>query len=81
MKLKEVKMMCIKLEPRQNKKNEDYLMVTLADMETGDTFDLIEKDMSYLSMLKPFSAYILDLDLTSSKYGLNLKIDNIKNMS
>lgn len=81
MKLKEVKMMCIKIEPKQNKDGKDYLMVTLADMETGDTFNLVEKDMAYLSMLKPFMPYLLDLDLTSSKYGLNLKIEDIKSIN
>ena len=47
-------------------------------MENGDTFNLIEKDMSYLSTLKPFNPYELDLRLSSSKYGLSLKIENIK---
>lgn len=75
--LKDIKMMCIKVEPKQNKNNEDYLIITLADMNNGDTFNLIEKDMSYLSMLKPFAPYTVDLNLTSSKYGLSLKIENV----
>lgn len=76
--LRDIKMMCIKVEPKQNKEGNDYLVITLADMENGDTFNLIEKDMSYLSTLKPFNPYELDLRLSSSKYGLSLKIENIK---
>lgn len=76
--LRDIKMMCIKVEPKQNKEGNDYLVITLADMENGDTFNLIEKDMSYLSTLKPFDSYELDLRLSSSKYGLSLKIENIK---
>lgn len=76
--LKDIKMMCIKVEPKQNKEGNDYLMITLADMGNGDTFSLIEKDMTYLSTMQMFKEYTVDLNLTSSKYGLNLKIENIK---
>ena len=79
MMLKDVKMMCIKVEPKQNKEGNDYLIITLADMENGDTFNLVEKDMSYLSILKPFNPYSIDLHLSSNKYGLSLKIENINN--
>lgn len=76
--IKDIDMMCIKVEPKQNSKGEDYLIITLADMQTGDTFNLIEKDMSYLSSIQMFKQYKLDLNLSSTKYGLTLKMENIR---
>lgn len=77
--LKNLDMMCIKIEPKQNSKGDDYLIITLAEMTSGDTFNIIEKDMSYLSTMQMFNKYNIDLNLSTNKYGLSLKIENINN--
>lgn len=76
--IKNLSMMCIKVEPKQNKEGKDYLMITLADTGTGDIFEILEKDMTMLSRVKMFNQYKVNLNLKSSKYGLSLSIDNIE---
>lgn len=73
----ETTVLILKIEPKTNKDNQDYLMISFADTVDGNTYTVICKDMSY-SSLKPFNQYKGKFTLNSSKYGLNLSVDNIE---
>ena len=62
-------------EKRDSK--EKYLMISLLDMASGDIFEILEKDLDYLSKLKQMQKYNIDLKLTSNKYGLKLELAEV----
>ena len=72
----ETAILILKIDPKTSKDGSDYLSISFADTN-GDTFTVITKDMQYTS-LQAFSKYDAILNLTSSKYGLKLSIDHIK---
>ncbi|MGL5765255.1 MAG: hypothetical protein ACRCX8_06410 [Sarcina sp.] len=57
---------------------EQYLMISVLDMTSGDIFDILEKDMEFLVKLHAMKKYTLELELTSNKYGLRLAIFDVK---
>ncbi len=76
--LKKLDMLCTKVELKEKKDSkEQYLMVSLLDLASGDVFDILEKDLEMLKNLTPMTKYKVDLKLSSSKYGLSLAIENI----
>ena len=72
----ETTILILKIEPKTSKDGSDYLSISFAD-SNGDTFNIITKNMEYTS-LQAFKQYQAILGLTSSKYGLKLSIDHIK---
>ncbi|MGU8732858.1 hypothetical protein ACV3SI_15320 [Clostridium perfringens] len=76
--IKKLDMLCTKVETREKKDNkEQYLMISLLDLGSGDVFDILEKDLEMIKNIVPMTKYKVDLKLSSSKYGLSLSIDNI----
>lgn len=79
MKLSNIEVLVTKVEVKEKKESkEKYLMLSLLDLGAGDVFDIIEKDISYLSTIKAMQKYKIDLNLSSSKYGLRLELIEIK---
>lgn len=75
MKISNINVLVTKVEIKEKKDSkEKYLMISLLDMATGDIFEIMEKDIEYLSKLKQMQKYNVDLSLTSSKYGLRLEL-------
>ena len=74
MKINKVDMLCTKIEVKENKEGNKYLMIGLLDLATGDSFDVISKEIELLSKLRPMTKVKLNLNLSSSKYGLKLEI-------
>ena len=72
----ETSIMILKIEPKTSKDGSDYLSISFAD-SNGDTFIVITKNMEYTS-LQAFNKYDVILSLISTKYGLKLSIDHIK---
>ena len=71
-------MLRTKVELKEKKDSkEQYLMVSLLDLASGDVFDILEKDLEMLKNITPMTKYKIDLRLSSSKYGLSLAIENI----
>lgn len=67
-----------KLDIKEKKDSkEKYLMISLLDMASGDIFEILEKDLDYLSKLKQMQKYNIDLNLTSNKYGLKLELAEV----
>lgn len=73
----ETNILILKIEPKTNKDNQDYLMISFADIVDGNTYNVICKDMSYAS-LKSFGQYTAKFTLNNSRYGLNLAVDSIE---
>lgn len=57
--------------------NENYLMVSMLDLNSGDVFDIIHKNIEDMRNLTPMTKMDIELNLSSSKYGLALSINNI----
>ena len=72
----ETSILILKIEPKASKDGTDYLSISFAD-SNGDTFNIITKDMQYTS-LQAFNKYQAILNLASTKYGLKLSINDIK---
>ena len=75
--IKNVTMLITKVEVKENKDRVQYIFLNLVDRATGDMFEIVEKDMTMLGNLKPFTDIKVNLSLTNSKYGLMLKLDSI----
>ena len=72
----ETTILILKIEPKTSKDGSDYLSISFADTN-GDTFNIITKNMEYTS-LQAFNKYEAILNLISTKYGLKLSLDGIK---
>lgn len=71
-------MLCTKVDIKEKKDSkEQYLMISLLDLGSGDVFDILEKDLEVMKNIIPMNKYKVDLRLSSSKYGLSLAIENI----
>ena len=77
MKINGIDMLCTKVEVKENKEGNKYLMISLLDLVSGDNFDILSKDIELLSKLKPMTKVKVNLNLSSSKYGLKLEIADI----
>lgn len=79
MKLNNIDILITKVEIKEKKESkEKYLFINFLDLATGDLFEVIEKDLEYLSKIKPMEKYKVNLSLSSSKYGLKLELEEIK---
>ena len=76
MKILGVNCLVTKIEMKQGKKS-SYLTIDFIDMASGQIFTVIDKEIDRIQKLKNMAKYTFDLSLSSSKYGLQLKIDNI----
>ena len=77
MKINKIDMLCTKIEVKENKEGNKYLMISLLDLLSGDTFDILSKDIELLSKLKPMTKVKCNLNLSSSKYGFKLEIADV----
>lgn len=79
MKINNIDVLITKIDIKEKKDSkEKYLMISFLDMATGDVFEVLEKDLDYLSKIKQMQKYKIDLELSSSKYGLKLEIAEVK---
>lgn len=74
MRINKIDMLCTKIDVKENKEGNKYLMISLLDLLSGDTFDILSKEIELLSKLKPMTKVKVNLNLSSSKYGLKLEI-------
>ena len=58
-----------------NKSGEIYLIIHVAD-SSGNNFDIMTKQLKFES-LETFRPYHMELNLSNSKYGMRLQIENI----
>lgn len=77
MKLNNVDVLVTKVEVKENKEGKGYLIINLLDLSSGDNFQVINKELELLGQLKAMTKFRLNLNLTSTKYGLKLDIVGI----
>lgn len=77
MKINKIDMLCTKIEVKENKEGNKYLMIGLLDLTGGDNFDILSKDIELLSKLRPMTKIKCNLNLSSSKYGLKLELSDV----
>lgn len=63
-----------KVELKKNTKGEAYLNIEFLDLQSGDSFNVISKDIELMSKVQGMNKYNVDLNLSSSKYGLKLEL-------
>ena len=76
MKIQNVNVLVTKVEMKQGK-NSSYLAIDFIDMSTGQLFTVIDKEIDRIQQLRNMTKYIFNLSISSSKYGIQLSIDNI----
>lgn len=77
MKLNNVNVLCSKIELKQNKEGQAYLLIDLLDISSGDSFNLMSKNIEIMKKLKAMNKYNVTLNLTSSRYGLKLDLEEV----
>lgn len=77
MKLNNVNVLCTKIETKTNKEGQAYLLIDLLDMKSGDSFNIMSKNIELMSKLKTMTKYKVTLNLTSTKYGLKLDLEQV----
>lgn len=66
-----------KVEVKEGK-NGTYLLVNLLDISSGDMFSIAHKNVGDINKFKLMEKMNITVNLISSKYGLNLEIENIE---
>lgn len=77
MKIKNLEVLCTKIEAKTNKDGGNYLLIDLLDIASGDNFNIMSKNIEFMSKLKAMTKYIVTLNLTSSRYGLRLDLEEV----
>ena len=77
MKLKNLEVLCTKIEAKSNKEGQAYLLIDLLDISSGDNFNLMSKNIELMQKLKSMTKYIVTLNLTSSRYWLRLDLEEV----
>lgn len=77
MKIKNLEVLCTKIEAKSNKEGQAYLLIDLLDIGSGDNFNLMSKNIEFMSKLKAMTKYKVTLNLTSSRYGLRLDLEEV----
>lgn len=77
MKLNNVEVLCTKIEVRANKEGNNYLLIDLLDIGSGDNFNIMSKNIELMSKLRAMTKYSVVLNLTSSRYGLKLDLEQV----
>ena len=76
--LQNVEVLITSVEIKKSKKDNSYLVINFLTMNDGQLFTVIEKDdIELVQKLQNMNKYVLNLSLNSSKYGLQLSIDEI----
>lgn len=77
MKIKNLEVLCTKIEAKSNKEGQAYLLIDLLDIGSGDNFNIMSKNIEFMSKLKAMTKYKVTLNLTSSRYGLKLDLETV----
>lgn len=77
MKLNNIGVLCTKIEAKQNKEGQAYLLIDLLDISSGDSFNIMSKNIELMSKLKAMNKYNVTLNLSSNRYGLKLDLEEV----
>lgn len=74
MKINNINALVTKVDLKKNTKGEAYLAIDFLDLESGDNFNVISKDIELMSKIQMMNKYTIDFNLISNKYGLKLEL-------
>ena len=74
MKIEDIEVIILKVKERTNKEGVNYWLIKFADVEDGETFDVIVKDPNKIRNFEVFQKTVISLTLNNSKFGLNLSL-------
>ena len=77
MKINNIDVLVTKVELKKNQKGEAYILIDLLDLASGDSFNIMSKDLELMKALSHMNKYKVDLILSSSKFGLRIELDRI----
>lgn len=75
--IKNVSVLVTKVDLKKSSKGEAYLIIDMLDITSGDSFNLMSKNIDFMQKLQMMTKYKVDLNLTGGKYGLRLEIDKV----
>lgn len=75
--IKNVDMLVTNADLKKGQDNTDYCAVGLLSLDDGQKFDVTVREAETYIQLKPMTKITLDLQLTNSKYGMKLSINDI----
>lgn len=78
MKIESIDVLVAKVELKKNAKSEAYLLIDFLDIESGDSFNVMSKEIELMQKLQPMTKYTISLSLTNSKFGLRLGIEEVE---
>lgn len=76
--IQDQEILCTRIKQGTNKKNLNYCVIDILVLSTSDMFTIITYDLEVGYKLQVMSKYNVDLELTSNRYGLKLRIATIK---
>lgn len=65
-----------KVEPKKNKEGGDYISISFLDMNSGDNFQVISKNIEFMR-LRQMTKYNVTLELSNSRFGLKLDLKEV----
>lgn len=65
-----------KIEAKKNKDGGDYISISFLDMNSGDNFQVISKNIEFMR-LRQMTKYNVVLSLSSSRFGLKLDLEEV----
>ena len=76
--IKDANILITRAELKQSaKNNSNYLAISFVDLSSGQTFDIIDRNIERIKKINVLNKYKVDLTLTSNKYGMTLSIDKL----
>lgn len=78
MKVNNVDVLVSSLEVKKNSNTkEDYISIGILSLDDGTNFTVSEKDMKMLQILQPMNKYKMNLNISSSQYGIRIGIESV----
>lgn len=75
--IKNVDMLVTNADLKKAQDNTDYCAVGLLSLDDGQKYDVTVRDPETYLQLKPLTKITLNLQLTNSKFGMKLSINDI----
>jgi hypothetical protein len=75
--INKVPMLVTNTAMRKGQDNSDYCAIGVLSLDDGQKYDVTVRDPEVYFQLKPMTKVVLNLELTSSKYGLKLSIRDL----
>lgn len=66
-----------KSEVKKNSKDEQYFAIDYVDIDSGDSFNMITKDVELGVKIQKMTKYLVDIEIRSTQYGIKVGISKV----